>query len=77
MITTTTDHIESFKITEYLGVVFADADKYLTTNYNDPSAWSYDAYQADAIISIHHVMAAKEHSVISHLIGTAVKIEKL
>lgn len=31
MITTTTDHIEGYRITEYLGVVFADARMTLTT----------------------------------------------
>ena len=76
MITTTTDHIDGYRITEYLGVVFADAGRYSVTNFNNPEAWSSEAQQADAIIGIQYVMSAKERSVISHLMGTAVKIEK-
>ncbi len=76
MITTTTDHVEGYRITEYLGVVFADASKYSVTNFNNSETWSYEAQQADAIIGIQHVMSAKERSVLSHLIGTAVKLDK-
>ena len=77
MLTTTTEHLEGYKITEYLGVVFADAGKYQTTIFSNPDVWSYAAQQADAIIGIQHVMAARDRNVISHLVGTAVKIEKI
>ena len=41
MITTTTDHIEGYRITEYLGVVFADAPdvRLRNRNINEPEAW--------------------------------------
>ena len=34
MITTTTDHIDGYRITEYLGLVFAHAQTY--KDFNDP-----------------------------------------
>ena len=41
MITTTTDHIDGYRITEYLGVVFADAPdvRFRNRNINEPEAW--------------------------------------
>jgi uncharacterized protein YbjQ (UPF0145 family) len=80
MITTTTDHIEGYRITEYLGVVFADAPDFRFPNryINEPKAWhmEYDEEKADAIIGIQYVMAGRDRSFSSRLIGTAVKIEK-
>lgn len=73
MITTTTDHIEGYRITEYLGVVRASSNGDL--NCNDPDFWKARdmARNADAIIGIQYV--ARDRS--DHLIGTAVKIEKI
>lgn len=80
MITTTTDHIEGYRITEYLGVVFAEAPdiRFRNCKINEPEAWhmEFDEIKADAIIGIRYVRAGKERSISSHLIGTAVKIEK-
>ncbi len=47
MITTTTDHIDGYRITEYLGVVFADAPdvRFRNRNINEPAAWHMDFYQ--------------------------------
>jgi len=71
MITTTTDHIDGYRITEYLGLVFAHAQDY--KDFNDPYYWQDRemARQADAIIGI------RDRSNSSRLIGTAVKIEKI
>ena len=80
MITTTTDHIDGYHITEYLGVVFADAPdvRFRNRDINEPKAWhmEYDEEKADAIIGIQYVRAGRDRSISSHLIGTAVKIEK-
>lgn len=80
MITTTTDHVEGYRITEYLGVVFADTPDFRISNryINEPEAWhmEYDEEKADAIIGIQYVMAGRDISFSSRLIGTAVKIEK-
>ena len=80
MITTTTDHIEGYRITEYLGVVFAEAPniRCRNRNINEPTAWhmEYGEEKADAIIGIQYVMAGMDRSFSSRLIGTAVKIEK-
>ena len=80
MITTTTEHIEGYRITEYLGVVFADAPDFRVSNryINEPKAWhmEYDEEKADAIIGIQYVMAGRDRSFSSLLIGTAIKIEK-
>lgn len=76
MITTTTDHIDGYRITEYLGVVFAQAPNIRSRNgnINEPTEWhmEYGEEKADAIIGIQYVMADRA----SRLIGTAVKIEK-
>ena len=76
MITTTTDHLEGYKITEYLGIVFAEvSNRY---DLNEPYFWnsSETAHHADAIIGIHYVIA-RSSGLTQKLIGTAVKIEKI
>jgi uncharacterized protein YbjQ (UPF0145 family) len=81
MITTTTDHIDGYRITEYLGVVFADAPdvRFDVHRINEREAWhiEYDEKKADAIIGIQYVMAGTDRSIAKRLIGTAVKIEKV
>lgn len=87
MITTTTDHIEGYRITEYLGVVFADAANYYGRfpNLNNPDTWDSDSKapkEADAIIGIQYF--ANEYGLNVGksyckciVVGTAVKIEKI
>ncbi len=46
MITTTTDHIDGYRITEYLGVVFADAAILYgrqRLNFNDAKNWDWNS----------------------------------
>lgn len=76
MITTTTDHIEGYRITEYLGVVMAHAHGY--QNFNDPYNWQDRdmARNADAIIGIQYGVA-RSNGETARLVGTAVKIEKI
>ena len=76
MITTTTDHIEGYRITEYLGVVMAHAQDH--HDFNDPYYWQDRdmAGKADAIIGIQYGVA-RSTGVTAQLVGTAVKIEKI
>ncbi len=71
MITTTTDHIEGHRITEYIGVVFADA-RMTINDFNEPQRWTPYPQGANAIIGIQYGKSGDS----AHLIGTAVKIEK-
>ena len=70
MILSTTDHLEGYKITEYLGIIGLsaphglDIDKFVFTNGEE---------KPDAIIGIKPVSSECD----CELIGTAVKIEKL
>lgn len=72
MITTTTDHIEGYRITEYRGVVFADA-RMTIHDFNEPQRWTPFPQNADAVIGIQYERSGDS----AHLIGTAVKIEKV
>ena len=76
MITTTTDRLEGYKITEYLGVVFGFQSSQL--EMNDSYCWkpSYISKQADAIIGIR-IAIARGGGVSERIMGTAVKIEKI
>ena len=76
MITTTTDDLEGYKITEYLGVVFGFQSTQL--EMNDPYSWkpSDISKQADAIIGIR-IAIARDGGVSERIMGTAVKIEKI
>lgn len=75
MFTTTTDHIEGYRITEYLGVVFARhaGPEYGCAGMNKPDRWELRPNEADAIIGIQYVATDRYYG----LIGTAVKIEKI
>jgi len=76
MITTTTDNLEGYKITEYLGVVFGSQSSEF--NMNDPYSWkpSDISKQADAIVGIR-IAIARDGGVSERIMGTAVKIEKI
>ena len=75
MFATTTDHIEGYRITEYLGVVFGHhtGSEYGCAGMNQPDKWKLMPNEADAIIGIQYVATDRYHG----LIGTAVKIEKI
>ena len=76
MITTTTEHLDGYKITEYLGVVIGSQS--YKTELDKPSHWKPwgISNQADAIIGIR-IAIARADGISELIMGTAVKIEKI
>ena len=72
MITTTTDHIEGYRITEYLGVVFADAPnvRFRNRNINEPEAWHME-YDEEK-----HPEYLETYAEVLYGLGERVKAEK-
>lgn len=82
MITTTTDHLEGYRITEYLGIVKLVLDEVSEEKNYMPTQWEFKHYPegTDAIIDIKLSLAESHGDYLSQtavLLGTAVKVEKI